>query len=318
MSSLPSADLIADRRALRRKLSLWRLLALVLAAAAVIALGLAAVGFRWRPSDRHVARVSISGVITGDEDTLKLLRNVASARNVEAAVLVINSPGGTTSGAERLHDEIRRLARRKPVVAMVTTMAASGGYIAAIGADGIVAEGNSVVGSIGVLFQYPNVSRLLDMVGVKVEEVKSSPLKASPSPFEAPNEAAQRAIADLVADSYAWFRDLVKTRRNLDEAELARVADGRVFTGRQAVGLKLVDRLGGEREARAWLESEKKVPASLPLREWKPDRGLERLGVFSLAGAAAESLGLEGLSASLRRLAAPAELDGLLSIWQGP
>lgn len=318
MSSLPSADLLADRRALRRKLSLWRLFALGIAALAILGAGLALSGSRWRPLDRHVAKIAISGVITGDEESLKLIRSVANAKSAAAAMIVINSPGGTTAGAERLHDEIRRLAEKKPVVAVVGTLAASGGYIAAIGADAIVAEGNSLVGSIGVLFQYPNVSRLLEMVGVKMEDVKSSPLKASPNPFEPTNEPARQAIAALVADSFDWFKTLVKTRRSLDDAELARVADGRVFTGRQAVGLKLIDRLGGEREARAWLDSEKKIATTLPLREWKPDRGLERFGLTTIVGIAADWAGMPGLGGALRRAAAPAELDGLLAIWQGP
>lgn len=319
MSSLPSPDLLADRRALRRKLSLWRLLALALAAAAVVGAALVWLGPRWRAGGAHVAKLTVSGLITGDEASLKLVRDVAASGAARAALIVIDSPGGTTAGSERLHDEIRRLASRKPVVAVVGSLAASGGYIAAIGADRIVAEGNSLVGSIGVLFQYPDLTRLLDSVGVKMETIKSSPLKASPSPFEPTSEAARAAVAATVADSYAWFRDLVKARRALSEAELTTVADGRVFTGRQAIGLKLIDQLGGEREARAWLESEKKIPAALPLREWKRDRGLAGFGLTSLAAAGAEALGLERLAATLARGDLDrARLDGLLSLWQVP
>ena len=318
MSSLPSPDLLADRRALRRKLSLWRLLALLLAAAAVLGLAFAFAGARWRSPGAHVARVTVGGLITGDEASLKLVRDVARAENVRAALIVIDSLGGTTAGSERLHEEIRRLAARKPVVAVVGALAASGGYIAAIGADQIVAEGNSLVGSIGVLFQYPDLTRLLDTVGVKMESIKSSPLKASPSPFEPTSEAARAAVAATVADSYVWFKDLVKARRAMTDAELAVVADGRVFTGRQALPLKLVDRLGGEREARAWLESEKKVPATLPLRDWKRERALSDFGLSTLAAAAAEAAGLDRLAATLRRGDLErARLDGLLSLWQG-
>lgn len=319
MSSLPSPDLLADRRALRRKLSLWRLMALLLAAAAILGVAVALAGPRWRSPAAHVARLNVSGLITGDEASLKLLRDVGRAGNVRAALIVIDSPGGTTAGSERLHDEIRRLAGRKPVVAVVGGLAASGGYIAAIGADQIVAEGNSLVGSIGVLFQYPDLTRLLETIGVRMESIKSTPLKAAPSPFEPTSEAARAAVAATVADSYAWFKDLVKTRRAMTDAELAAVADGRVFTGRQALSLKLVDRLGGEREARAWLESEKKVPASLPLREWKRDRGFSDFGLSTLAAAAAETVGFERFGAALRRGDLErAQLDGLLALWQGP
>ena len=118
----------------------------------------------------HIARLSISGIITGDKATLDLVKSIGEIRQASAVLLAIDSPGGTTTGAEKLHDELRRLAAKKPLVAVVGTLAASGGYIAAIAADEIVAQGNSLVGSIGVLFQFPNVGKLLDTVGVKMED----------------------------------------------------------------------------------------------------------------------------------------------------
>ena len=122
----------------------------------------------------------------------------------------IDSPGGTTTGAERLYDAIRRLSVKKPTVAVVGTLAASGGYIAALGADEIVAQGNSLVGSIGVLVEYPNFAKLLDKIGVKVENVKSAPLKASPNGFEPTTPEARAALASIVDDSFVWFKELVK------------------------------------------------------------------------------------------------------------
>ena len=175
-------------------------------------------------------------------------------------MLTIESPGGTTAGSELLFDELRRLAAKKPVVAVVGTMAASGAYIAALGADRIFAKGNSIVGSIGVLIEFPNFSGLLDKIGVKLEAMKSSPLKATPNPMEPTSEATRAAMAALVADSFDWFKSLVKDRRHLSDDELAQVDDGRVFTGRQGVPLKLVDAIGGEREAIAWLERRRASP----------------------------------------------------------
>ena len=162
----------------------------------------------------------------------------------------IDSPGGTTAGSEQLYDSLMRLKAEKPMVVVVDGLAASGGYIAAIGADHIVAQQTSLVGSIGVLFQYPNVTELLKTLGVKVEEIKSSPLKAAPNGFEPTSPEARAAIESIVKDSYAWFRGLVQERRQMDGAALDRVADGRVFTGRQASTLKLIDQLGDERTAR--------------------------------------------------------------------
>jgi protease-4 len=198
-------------------------------------------------------------------------------------------------------------------------VAASGGYVAALGTDRIVALGNALVGSIGVLVQYPNFAKLLDTVGVKMEDVKSSPLKASPNGFEPTSPEARAALAALVADSFTWFKALVKERRNMTSEQLEAVADGRVFTGRQGMELHLVDRLGGERDAIEWLEQEKNIPKGLPVRDWKQERTLERLGILSFSARAAEFLGLVGLSGALDRAAIAAQermLDGLVSIWQ--
>ncbi|MBI1867478.1 MAG: signal peptide peptidase SppA [Methylocystis sp.] len=317
----PSSDYLIDRRRLRRKLSFWRLAAIAaIAAAALFAI------LRYGGPDPttklvpHIARLSIQGLITGDSDTIDLIKSIGDSR-ASAVLLDIDSPGGTTTGAEKIYDEVRRLAAKKPVVAVVGTLAASGGYIAAIGADAIVARGNSLVGSIGVLFQYPNFHKAMETVGVKVEEVKSSPLKAAPNPFEPASEAARAAIADLVGDSFTWFKELVKERRNLDDAELAKVVDGRVFTGRQGVPLKLVDMIGGEREAIEWLETTKGVAKKLPVRDWKKPRSFERLGLLDSAASVARTLGFASLAGLLEqgaRTAATGMLDGMVAIWQAP
>jgi len=128
------------------------------------------------------------------------------------------------------------------------------------------------------------------------------------------------AIASLVADSYTWFKELVRDRRKLDDAELAKVTDGRVFTARQGLPLKLVDVIGGEREAIAWLETNKKLDKDLPVRDWKKKTSIERLGLVEGAAGVARAFGLDA-AAGLLEQAAGAErsagLDGLLAIWQG-
>jgi|SRR5579872_795538 protease-4 len=321
--SSSSVDAIVERRRMRRQLAFWRAAAFVVLAVAIIAIA-------WRfggigtgsPLQAHIARVSIDGLITGDDATLKMLRDIGDS-NAEAVVLSIESPGGTTTGSELVYDEIRRLAtdKKKPVVAVVGTMAASGAYIAALSADRIFAQGNSLVGSIGVLIQYPNFAGLLDKVGVKFEAVKSSPLKAAPNGLEPTSEEARAAMAALVSDSFDWFKQLVKDRRHLSDEELAKVDDGRVFTGRQGLPLKLVDAVGGERDAIHWLEKEKGVAKDLPIKDWKPDRSLGRFAFFGSAAAVADGLGLTSLGATLRQgeLAADGQLlDGLVSIWQLP
>ncbi|CAJ0879742.1 protease IV [freshwater sediment metagenome] len=314
-------DYLIDRRRLRRRLGWWRM-----AAIAAVGFALVVAVSRVTGADStdkltpHIARLSLQGMILGDKDTIDLIKKISESSQAKAVLLTIDSPGGTTTGAEKLYEELRRLNEKKPVVAVVGTVAASGAYIAAIAADTIVAQGNSLVGSIGVLFQYPNFYKLLDNVGVKVEEVKSSPLKAAPNGLEPTSEAARAAVASLVADSYSWFKDLVKERRHLDDAGLAKVSDGRVFTARQGVPLKLVDILGGEREAIAWLEKDKGVAKDLPVREWKKKGSLERLGLVEGAATASRLVGLESLALLLDQAAVTerrGSLDGLLAIWQG-
>ncbi len=314
------ADYLVERRRLRSKVTFWRVVTFLVVIAAILYGGWrVAGGGQALTSSEHVARLNIEGLITGDRDTLRLIQNVAESK-AAAVILNIESPGGTTTGSEKIYEELRRLAAKKPTVAVVGNMAASGAYIAALGADRIYARGNSLVGSIGVLFQIPNVSKLLDTVGVKVEEVKSSPLKAAPNGLEPTSPEARAALASLVADSFDWFKALVKERRNLSDQELNVVADGRVFTGRQGLPLKLIDALGGEREAIEWLETEKKVQAKLPVREWRRQRSLENLGILGLTAGAAEFLGFESMAVTLRKVEQSGQsrmLDGLVAIWQG-
>jgi protease IV len=320
MASPFFADYLAERRSFQRRVSYWRIAAFSALILALIVSGLRLFGTDASLSfTPHIARLAIEGIITGDRETLKLIQKIEDSKSVAAVLITIDSPGGTTSGAERLYDAIRRLSAKKPTVAVVGSMAASGGYIAAIGADQIVALGNALVGSIGVLVQYPNFTKLLDTVGVKVEDVKSSPLKASPNGFEPTSPEARAALAALVDDSFTWFKALVKERRAMSDEQLQVVSDGRVFTGRQGMELHLVDHLGGEREAIDWLQKEKSVTKDLPVRDWKQDRALERLGILSFSARAAEVLGLGGLSVALDHAANGAQermLDGLLSIWQ--
>lgn len=311
------ADYLIDRRRLRRQLTFWRGLVFLVAGAAILA---AAAFLRGKSSDLsqpHIARLQIEGVITGDSATLELIREIANSQ-AKAVIVSIESPGGTTIGAEKLYDEIRLLAAKKPVVAVVGSMAASGGYIAALGADRVFASGNSLVGSIGVLFQYPNVSKLLDTIGVSYESVKSSPLKAAPSGMEPTSEAARAALAALVADSFDWFKALVKERRNMSDAELAAVSDGRVYTGRQGLPLKLVDALGGEREAIAWLQAEKGIGSALPVHEWRKPRSFERLGLLGIAQGLFEAGGMQAVAHMFGQFATQqsiVQLDGLTVIW---
>jgi protease IV len=317
------ADYIVDRRRMRRKLTFWRVLAVLVAIVAVVA-----VTFRLARPDlalseaagSYIARVSIRGLIRNDQDRTEALDRLAKSQ-ARAVIVHIDSPGGTAAGAEQLYDSLRAVAGKKPMVVVIDGLAASGGYIAALSADHVVARSAGLVGSIGVLFQYPNFADLLKTVGVKVEEVKSSPLKAAPSGFEPTSPEARAALESVVRDSYAWFRGLVKDRRQLDDAALERVADGRVFTGRQAVALKLVDEIGGEDAAIAWLAKEKNIDPKWPVRDWRLRPRFTDLDFIHLAtGTVLDAVGLGSLARRIEDSAAvqaieKLNLDGLLALW---
>ena len=219
---------------------------------------------------------------------------------MRAVIVHIDSPGGTTAGAEQLYDSLVQLKGKKPMVVVVDGLAASGGYIAALASDHIIAQSASLVGSIGVLFQYPNFTDLLKTVGVKVEEIKSSPLKAAPNGFEPTSPEARAALAAVVMDSYEWFKKLVRDNRKMDGATLEKVADGRVFTGRQAIDLKLIDEIGNEKTAVAWLAKEKKIDPNTPVRDYRLKPRIGDLPFLHVAaGATLEAIGLTGLARRL-------------------
>jgi protease IV len=317
------SDVIVDRRRLRRKLTFWRALAAVVAVAAiaVVALVISPRGRSAFSTAGSIARVNIEGLIRSDQERVEALERLENS-SAAAVVVHINSPGGTTAGSEQLYDSLMRLKAKKPLVVVVEGLAASGGYITAIAADHIVAQQSSLVGSIGVLFQYPNFTELLKTVGVQVEEVKSSPLKAAPNGFEPTSPEARAALDALVKDSYAWFKDLVKQRRGMDDAQLDKVSDGRVFTGRQAIDLKLIDELGDEKNAVAWLVAQKHVKKDLPIRDYKLE---PRFGDLTFLRTAAsitlEALGLNSIAQQLEHAGVAQAvdrfgLDGMLALWQ--
>ncbi len=299
-------DAILDRRRLRRNLSLWRIAAIVgiTGAVAITAASMSGLTF----GRDHISKLEILGVIIEDEERDQAILDLADDAHAKALIVTIDSPGGTTSGSEGLYLALREVARKKPVVAVMGTVAASGGYVTAIGADHIIARGNTITGSIGVLMQNTEVSELLKKIGVGIEMITSGPLKGKPSPFEPMDAQGRAAIKILIDDSYRWFVDLVAERRNLTPERARELSDGRVYSGRQALEAKLIDQIGGMPEARAWLEKEKDISGKLPVEPlvYGDDAFLPgRLINNMIFGWAEKSL-------SLKRLT----LDGLVSLWQ--
>ena len=313
-------DTLLDRRRLRRKVTIWRALAVLVA--------LVAVGFALTAGDensglfapKQIARISITGTIMENREQLKLLEKIEQAENVEALIVYVNSPGGTTTGGEALYDGLRRIAEKKPVVAQFGTVAASAGYIVGLATDYIVTRGNTLTGSVGVIIQWPEVTDLLDKLGVKMQTVKSGTLKAEPNPFSKASPEALEVTSEMIADGFQWFHGLVETRRGVKIDDIPGLREGRVFSGRQAMNYKLVDAIGGEREVREWLEKERGVEADLKIIDWQPGQN-SGWGLSSMASEIARSMArgaVSGIGESLSSSTGMStlSLDGLLAVWQ--
>ena len=311
---------IAEWRSVRRKLTFWRV------ASVLLVVGLLYTGWQLATGGdlslsknrEHIARIEINGLIQDDQELLKRLKSIETNNEVKALIVSISSPGGTTFGGEKIFKAIRKIAAKKPVVSDVRTLAASAGYMIAIAGDHIVAGEASITGSIGVIFQYPQVKDLLDKIGVSLEDIKSSPMKAEPSPFHPPSEDTKAMINALVQDSYDWFVGLVVDRRKMTHDQVMVLANGTIFTGRQALKVGLIDELGGEDEIRAYLKNHS-VSDTLTIVDWLPessDRG------FLLSGEVPFFVKLLGLDrffsvADVKNITSgKLFLDGLLSVWQ--
>ena len=310
------ADTLVARRKMRKRISFWRAVCIGLGIITLIALtyGGTGSGFDLGKRADHVARIKISGLITGDQPTLDMLQKIEKAKQVKGLIVQIDSPGGTTAGSEAIYERLRIIGKDRPVVAVMDTVAASGGYITAIAADHIVARGNTITGSIGVIFQWTQVKELLDKVGVKMQERKSGALKAEPNLFDDPNPEVLAVTDAMIKDSFDWFTDLVKERRKLTPAQMTLVSDGRVFTGRQALATKLIDTIGGEDEARNWMNTESKISADLKIQDWEPEKEnvASGLGLFGLKIVA----GWFGMSQAVSVIENHSpRLDGLLVLW---
>lgn len=270
------ADLLADRRRLRRSLTLWRALA-ILAVFGTLAAGAVLRGPGTLPGAQHVLRLPVSGFISDDRRVMQAIERAARDDSVRAVIVAIDSPGGSMAGGEALHGALARLAERKPVIAVMGGTAASAGYMAALPAHRVFARDSTVTGSIGVLLQSFDLSELLERAGVRAQVIASGPLKDQPSLFRPLSEEGRAALDRVVSDLHAQFVDMVAAGRRMAPDQARLLADGRVLTGRQALAAGLVDAIGGEREARAWLAAERQVPDSLPIRDAQIGGSAERL-----------------------------------------
>ncbi|HET6195057.1 MAG TPA: signal peptide peptidase SppA [Acetobacteraceae bacterium] len=255
-------DLLLDRRRLKRRLTIWRTCAVL---AVLVAVLVALRGEGARLGGARLARLTVSGVITEDRKLDEAVTRLADNDSVKALIVVIDSPGGSVAGGEGLHDAIARVAGKKPVVAVMGGTAASAGYMVAVPAARIFAREGTLTGSIGVLLETGEVSGLLRSIGINAEAITSGPLKDQPSFIRPLTQQGRDVLQGLVMDMYDQFVGMVASGRHMDAARVRELADGRAYTGRQALKLGLVDAIGGEHDARLWLAQQNGVSADLPV-----------------------------------------------------
>jgi len=306
--SADPAHLIPANAKLRRSRRLWRVLFFLAAIVAVMAL-VARFALPENGPGERIARITIGGVIATDPGRLKILQDLAKDDAVKAVIVAINSPGGTTAGGEELYEALSALRAKKPVVAVISELGASAAYMTAIATDRIFARRLSIVGSIGVLFQHVDAGKLLNTIGIDFDKVATGPLKAEPDIDEPMVGEVRASLQGLVDDSFQWFVDIVAERRGIPRPQTLALSDGRILTGRQALNDKLIDAIGGESDALAWLTTDKSVKADLPVVDYfpLPDNAWFSPGKW-VGQAARSTLGLQAEG--------PIALDGLVSLWQ--
>ncbi len=300
-------DLLVDRARLKRRIVFWRVFAVLAVVVALIAVAGSGGGrLALRP---HIARLTVNGIITDDRAVTDQLAAAAADPRVTALIVSIDSPGGSVSGGEGLHDAIAAVAARKPVVAVMRGEAASAGYMIAAPASRIFARQSTITGSIGVLMETGEISGLLGKIGVTSTLIASGPLKGQPDPSQPMTPAAHDYLQGLVGDLYDQFVDIVAQGRHMDKAKVQALADGRAYTGRQALPLGLIDQYGGEHDARLWLARTRNVPLGTPVLD---------LGKKPRWSAWMDSASFGGMVDAMTNLfvSQRVTLDGPMALWQ--
>lgn len=197
-----------------------------------------------------IAIIELLGPIYDSRNTVRQFKQYGDHESVKAIVFRIDSPGGGVAASQEIYEAAKRVRDSgKPVVASMGTVAASGGYYVACGADSILANPGTTTGSIGVIAEFPNISGLLSKIGIRFETIKSGRYKDSGSPYRDWTSADRQYLQSWVDDAYSQFAGVVALERHIEVKDVKRLADGRVFTGRQAFESGLIDRLGDYEDA---------------------------------------------------------------------
>lgn len=262
-------DYLIERKQNKAQIRNWKIAAVIM-----LILVFAVSTKKMLPSDTlplndYIASISIENEILEDAKRDSKLEQIIDDNQIKALIVKVNSPGGTFVGAEKIYNIFRKTSKKKPVVVVMGTMATSGGYFISLGADYIISHNGTITGSIGVIYPTAEVTELAEKIGIKFYNFKSGELKAAPNPMEKVTEAVAEATMSSINDAYDCFVEFVAVRRGFSIEETKKIADGRIYTGRQALRLKLIDAIGNEDDAIKWLQEVKKIDPKLKVREVK-------------------------------------------------
>lgn len=238
-----------------------------------------------------IAVLRVEEGIMSPEPWLKQLEYFKKQGRVKGLLVRVDCPGGAVGASQELYQEIKKVADSIPVAVSFANVAASGGYYLSLGATRIFTLPGTMTGSIGVIASYPQYDSLMNMLGVKMNTVKSGRLKDMGSPFRDPTKYEQQVFQGMIDDTYMQFFEAVVSNRPIDSLELTKWADGRVITGRQAVKVGLADTLGGMAETAEWLRKETGLSESAPLIEWvDEDAAFENMMQRIIQGASLQKI----------------------------
>lgn len=278
-----SPDFLLYKEELKKRISLWRNFALLALFAFILYYIFSNYGFKQAPAIKdYVARITIDDTILEDSAREKKLKSLANDKKVKAVILYVNSPGGTMFGGESTYLALRKVAEKKPLVAVMGTVAASAGYMVSLSADHVIAQNSTITGSIGALIISAEVSDLAKKLGINFIVLKSGDLKAEPLPFHGLTQKVKEATMSMLMDNYEVFVDIVSERRKLSKHDVYKIADGRAFTGRQAIENKLIDAIGNEDEALRWLQEKRNIDKKLSVLDFNINNEKRKFEQFFL------------------------------------
>lgn len=308
---MSEGDLLADRKRLKRNLGAWRGLAVL---ALIVAGVLVAQEYgpaakktpgTGLPGKGYIAELKIESIITDDAELIEMIEEVAEDTDAKALIVTLDSPGGTTFGGEELYLQLKKVAKEKPVVGVMRTLCASACYMASLGTDHVIARNSTITGSIGVLLESVEISKLAEKLGINPITITSSKYKDVPSLTRPMTEEERDLLHRSVMEAYDQFVGMVAERRGLSLDRVRELADGRVYSGREALPLELIDGIGGIDEAKQWLVAEKKLDANLEIELIEPKPEYPSLFSRLSQWTGIEIFGKRAIG-----------LDGLISIWQ--